>query len=135
MLRSRLWDYSDAYIIVSATLTVANTAAAAANNRKNLIIKNWAPFTSWITEINNTQIDNAKDIGIAMPIYNLIAYSDNYSQNVYGTTTEMTHFQIANGAIADFLTDNNKSALFEFKTKKAGRTGNNGTKMLKVEYY
>ena len=79
MLRSRLWDYSDAYIIVSATLTVVNTAAAAANNRKNLIIKNWAPFTSWITEINNTQIDNAKYIGIVMPIYNLIAYSDNYS--------------------------------------------------------
>ena len=47
----------------------------------------------------------------------------------------MTHFQIANGAIADFLTDNNNSALFEFKTKKAGRTGNNRTKMLKVEYY
>ena len=82
MLRSRLWDYSDTYINVSATLTVANTAAAAAaaaNNRKNLIIKNWAPFTSWITEINNTQIDNAKYIGIVMPIYNLIAYSDNYS--------------------------------------------------------
>ena len=79
MLRSRLWDYNDAYIIVSATLTVVNTAAAAANNRKNLIIKNWAPFTSRITEINNTQIDNAKYIGIVMPIYNLIAYSDNYS--------------------------------------------------------
>ena len=36
MLRSNLCDYSDAYILVSATIAVPNTAAAgtAANNRK-----------------------------------------------------------------------------------------------------
>ena len=63
MLRSSLCDYSDAYILVSATITVPNTAAAAdPNNRKNIIIKNCAPFTNCISEINNTQIDNAKDI-------------------------------------------------------------------------
>ena len=63
MLRSSLCDYSDAYILASATMTVPNTAAAAdPNNRKNIIIKNCAPFTNCISEINNTQIDNAKDI-------------------------------------------------------------------------
>ena len=80
MLRSSLYDYSDAYILVSATITVPNTAATGANqnNRKNIIIKNCAPFTNCISEINNTQIDNAKDIDIVMSMYNLIEYSDNY---------------------------------------------------------
>ena len=69
MLRSSLCDYSDAYILVSATITLPNTVAAgaAASNVKN-IIKNCAPFTNCISEINNTQIDNAKDIDVVMPI-------------------------------------------------------------------
>ena len=68
-----LCDYSDAYILVNATITVPNTAATAnKNNRKNIIIKNCAQFTNRISEINNTQIDNAKDIDIVMLMYNLI---------------------------------------------------------------
>ena len=69
LLRSSLCDYSDAYM--SATITVPNTAeAAAAKNRKKIIIKNCFPFTNYISEINNTQIDNAKDINMVMPMYN-----------------------------------------------------------------
>ena len=60
MLKSSLCDYPDAYILVSGTITVPNTGTAAnPNNRKNIIIKNRAPFTDCIIEINNTQIDNA----------------------------------------------------------------------------
>ena len=44
------------------------------------MIKNCAPFTDFISEINNTQIDNAKDIGIVMPMCNFIEYRDNYSK-------------------------------------------------------
>ena len=82
MLRSGLCDYSDAYIRVSAIITVPNTAAAGAvtNNIKNIIIKNCAPLTNCISKINNTQIDNDKDIDIIMPMYNFIEYSDNYSK-------------------------------------------------------
>ena len=47
---------------------------------KKIIFKNCAPFINCISEINNTQIDNAKDIAIVMPMYNLIEYSDNYSK-------------------------------------------------------
>ena len=36
-------------------------------------------FTNCIREINNTQVDNAKD-DIVMPMYNLIEYSDNYAK-------------------------------------------------------
>ena len=83
MLKSSLCDYSDAYILVKGTISVNNTAAqgAAANNtNRKVIFKNCAPFTNCISEINNMQIDNAKDIDIVMPTYNLIEYSDNYAK-------------------------------------------------------
>ena len=83
MLKSSLCDYSDAYILVKGTISINNTAAqgAPANNTdKKVICKNCAPYTNCISEINNTQIDNAKDIDIVMPMYNLIEYSDNYAK-------------------------------------------------------
>ena len=53
---------------------------SAPNNRnKKVIFKNCAPFTDCISEINNKKIDNAKEISVVMPMYNLIGYSDNYS--------------------------------------------------------
>ena len=83
MLKSSLCDYSDAYIVVEGTITVDNTAAggAAANNtNKKVILKNCAPFTNCISEIDNTQVDNAKHIDIVMPLFDLIEYSDNYAK-------------------------------------------------------
>ena len=83
MLKSSLCDYSDAYILVKATISVNNTAAAAAalnNNDRKVIFKNCAPFTNCISEINNTKIDNTKDIDIVIPMYNLIEYSVNYAK-------------------------------------------------------
>ena len=139
MLASSLCDYSDAYLLVSATITVPNTATDGANpnNRKNVKIKKCYPFANCINEINNTQIDNAKDIDIVMPMHNLIEYSDNYSK----TSESLWHYYRdepylnANGNIADFLADNNNNASFKFKIKIADRIGNDGTKMLKLGYH
>ena len=82
MLKSSLCDYSDAYIVVKGTITVPNTGTAAAPNNRNkaVVFKNSAPFTDCISEINNTQIYNAKDIDVVMNMYNLIEYSEIYSQ-------------------------------------------------------
>ena len=85
MLTSNLCDYSDAYILVKETITIPgdgdDDAAKPADERdRGLIFKNCAPFTKCISRINNTDIDNAKDIDIVMPMYNLIEYSDNYSK-------------------------------------------------------
>ena len=78
MLKSSLCDYSAAYILVKGG---ADAAAGQADERdKGVAFKNCAPFTNCTSEINNTQIDNAKDIDIVMPTYNLIEYSDNYSK-------------------------------------------------------
>ena len=75
MLRSCLCDYSDAYILIKGNIWVNNTAAesAAANNiNKKVIFKTRAPFTDCISKTNNTEVDNAKDIDIVMPMYNVI---------------------------------------------------------------
>ena len=85
MLKSSLCDYSDAYILVKGTITIngrgADAAARQADERdKGVSFKNCAPFINWISEINNTQIDNAKGIDIVMAMYNLIEYSDNYTK-------------------------------------------------------
>ena len=83
MVKSSLCDYNDAYILVKGEITVDDTwatGAAANNTNKKVIFKECAPFTNCISEINNTQTDNAKDIDIVMPMYNLIEYSNNYSK-------------------------------------------------------
>ena len=83
MLRSSLCDTSDAYILVKGNISVNNTAAADAdanNTNKKVIFKNCGSVTDCINKIDNTQADNAKDIDIVMPMYNVIEYSDHYSK-------------------------------------------------------
>ena len=80
MLRSNLCDYADAYILVKGTITITGAgnddATKQADERgKGVTFKNCAPFTKCINRINNTEIDNAKDIDIVMPMYNLIEYT------------------------------------------------------------
>ena len=136
MLKSNLCDYSDAYIPVKGTISVTNTAAAGAasnNTNKKVIFKNCAPFTNFINEINNTQIDNAKDIDIVMSMYNLIEYSDNYTK----TTGSLWQYckdipaRNDNNEIIIF-TENNLTDSFNFKAKITGQTGNNGTKDVEI---
>ena len=67
MLKFSLCDYSDAYILVKGLITVNNTAVADADaNKTNIKVsfKNCAPFTNCISKINNTRVDNAKNIDI-----------------------------------------------------------------------
>ena len=85
MLKSSLCDYSDVYILVKGKIPItgagADAAARQADERdKGVAFKNCALFTNSISEINTTQIDNANDIDIVMPMYNLIEYSDNYAK-------------------------------------------------------
>ena len=60
MLKSRLCDYRNAFIPVSETITIAEQEGEHPNNNnKEVVSKNCAPFIDCISEINNTQIDNA----------------------------------------------------------------------------
>ena len=136
MLKSSLCDYSDAYILVKGTTSVTNTAADdAASNTTNqkVIFKNCAPFTNCISEINNTQIDNAKDIDIVMPMYNLIEYSDNYAKTAGSLWQYCKDIPVRNdnNIIEDF-TGGNTTDLFNSKAKITGQTGNNRTKDVEI---
>ena len=123
MLKSSSCHYSDAYILIKGTIAVNNTAAedANANNtNKKVLFKNCAPFTNCISEINNTQVDNAKDIDVLMPMYNLIGYSDNYSI-ASGSLCQYCNDipAVDNNAIVNFA-ENNLTDSFNFKAKMTG---------------
>ena len=136
MLKSSLCDYSDAYILVKGTISVNNTAAAGTavnNDDKKVIYKNCTPFTNCISEINNKQIDNAKDIDIVMPMYNLIEYSDNYAK-ITGSLWRYCKDIPAknnNNQIVNF-TAGNLTDSFNFKVKFTGQTDDDGTKDVEI---
>ena len=82
-LRSSLCDYSDALKRTTETIAVRNIRAQdSANNtvNKKVIFKNCVPFTNFKSRINNAQVDDAYDIDVVMPMYNLTEYSNNYSK-------------------------------------------------------
>ena len=79
MLRSDLCDYSEAYVWVNGTVTAID-----ANNNNNFnkrfVFKNNAPFLSCISKINGKLVENAADLDVVMPMYNLLEYSKNYEK-------------------------------------------------------
>ena len=138
MIRSNLCDYSDACIRTKASIIVPNKAPAAAapvnSTNKKIIFKNCAPFTYYISEINNTQVDDPQDTDIVMPMYNLQEYSDTYSKTL-GTLWQYYRQEPAldnNNYVTDFPNDNNNSISFKFKQQITGQTGNGGTKDVEI---
>ena len=129
MLRSNLCDYSDSYILVKRTITVIGEGVDAAAERaderdKELTFKNCAPFTKCISRINSTDIDNAHNIDIVMPMYNLIEYSDNYSKTSGGLWQYYKD---------DFNDNIANCDSFKSKVKITGKTPNNGnTKYVEI---
>ena len=80
MLRSDLCDYSDAYLWVKGKIIVTNPNDNA-NFNKELTLKNNTPFISCISKINGELVENAEDLDIVMPMYNLREYSKNYEKS------------------------------------------------------
>ena len=76
MLRSDLCNFNDAYIVVKGIITVTEPDNAKRN--KEVAFKNNAPFINCISKINDVKIDNAKDLDVVMPMYNLLEYSKSY---------------------------------------------------------
>ena len=143
MLRSSLYDYSDAYILFKGNISFNNTAnagAAANNTNKRVIFKNCAPLTDCISKTNNTQVDNSNDIDIVILMYNFIEYSNNYSktsESLWQYCKEIPAVN-TNGDTIDF-NGANATDSFNFKTKITGQTGNNGRidnveKMVPLKY-
>ena len=110
-IKSSLCDYSDAYILVTGNITVAGGDA----NTK-VAFKNCAPFRKCRTEINETFADDANFINITMPMYNLIEYSDNYS-DTSGSLWDFKRDEIVNNAN---VTNDNNASSFKYKAKTNG---------------
>ena len=128
ILRSSLFDYFDAYVLVSGTKAVAEVAAGRGNNNIQVVFKNYAPFTDWVS---NTQIHNAKEIGLVIAIHNLIENSDNYSE-ILGSLCQYYRDEPALTDVSALDNVPNNSALFKYKQKITGSTGNNSTKVVKI---
>ena len=118
-LESSLCDYSDGYVLVTENITVTG-----GNVNTKVAFKNCAPFKECRTEINETFVDETEHINIAMPMYNLIEYSDNYS-DTSGSLWQFKRDEIINNA--DVTNDNNAPS-FKYKANLIGNTENNGTK-------
>ena len=76
MLRSDLHNFSDAYIVVKGNIIVTNPDNAKRN--KSIAFKSNAPFINCISKISCVQIDNAEDLDVVMPMYNLLESCKNY---------------------------------------------------------
>ena len=79
MLRSDLCYYSEAYVWIKGNVT-ANANNYNADNETNFAFKNNAPFLSCISKINGKLVENAEDLDVVMPMYNLLEYSKNYEK-------------------------------------------------------
>ena len=129
MLKSSLCDYGLPYILVKGRITVNNTGTAVAptNSNKKVIFKNCAPFTDCIFEIKNTQVDNANQTDIVMPMHNLIKYSNNYSKTSGRLRQNYKDIPAVDdgGGIVGF-NGANATYSFNFKAKITRQTDNNG---------
>ena len=123
VFRSDLCDYSDAYLWVKGKITVTNPNDND-NFNKELTLKNNAPFTSCISKINSELVENAEDLDIVMPMYNLLEYSKNYEKtsgsliNYYRDEPNEGEKANGNGTI-NISIRNSKS--FDYKTEITGR--------------
>ena len=79
MLRTDLYDYSDAYVWVKGTITVTDPNNNA-NFDRRLTFRNNAAFISCISKIKGELVENAEDLDIVIPMYNLLEYSKNYEK-------------------------------------------------------
>ena len=116
---SSICDYSDAYILVTGNIRATPNKAAT-----QVAFKDCSPFEKRRTEINETFVNEAAHFDIAMPLYNWIEYSDNYS-DTSGTLWQFARDEIINNA--DVTNDNNAFS-FKYKANLIGNTGNNWRK-------
>ena len=76
VIKPNLCDYSDAYILVTGDIKIADTAADT-----NVAFKNCAPFTRCATHIYDEPVETAENLDIIMPMHDLTEYSNNYADS------------------------------------------------------
>ena len=114
MKRSNLCDYSDAYLYVQGRNYNSPkhwTAAAPNIRKKKVMFKNCAPFINCISEINNTQVDDAHGIHVVTPIYNLKMKDETFiDETVLNNKDVIIHFSADNNITSFKFKDKNNRA-------------------------
>ena len=128
-IESNLCDYSDAYILVTVDIAVkrrnaVDTADIALGAITQVAFKNCAPFEKCSTEIDSVLVDEVNFINITVPMYNMIKYSDSYS-DTSGSLWSFKRDEVTDNA--DVTNDDNASS-FKYKVSNIDNTKNNGTK-------
>ena len=118
-LESSLCDYSDAYILVTGNINITG-----GDNNTKVAFKNCAPFKDCRIEINDTFVDYADFINIAMPMYNLIEDSDDYSD----TSESLWGFKRDDVVNNADVTNNDHAPSFKYKASLITNTEANVTK-------
>ena len=116
MLRLDLCDFSDAYIVLKGIITVVRPNDTKRN--KSVVFKNNALFIDCISKFNGIQIDNAEDLDVVLPMYNLLEYSKSYRK----TTGSLWNYY--RDEPSNPLSSNSES--FKYKTSITGTTYNVG---------
>ena len=122
VIKSNLCDYSDANILVTGDITVRN-----GNEKTKVPFKNCAPFTKWLTHINDEHVDNADNLEIVMSMYILIEYSGNYSDTL-GNLCQFKRDKQGMDNINPIDTNADNSSFLKYKTRffKAPTAADNG---------
>ena len=83
VIKPNLCDYSDAYILMTGDIKIADVAADT-----KVAFKKCAPFTRCVIHVNDEHVETVENLNIIMPTYNLIEYSVDSSE-VYISLKEM----------------------------------------------
>ena len=107
-LKPNLCDYSDACILVTGKITVTG-----GGNNTRVAFKNCAPFTKCSGRINDEHVEEADNLDLIMPMYNLIEHSDNY-QDSSASLYQYKRDETPNNNVNTITTDNSES--FKYKS-------------------
>ena len=117
VVKPNLCDFSDAYILVTGDIKVADVAASA-----NAAFKNCASFIKCVIHINDEHVETVENLDIIMSMYNLIEYSDNYADS----SGSLYQFKRDESPVNDAGNPNNvavdNSTSFKYKASLVGKT-------------
>ena len=111
-IESSLSDYSHVFNLVTGDVAIT------ADNDTDVALKNCTPFSPCKTEINDVFIDEANHIYIAVPMYKLTEYGDNYSETP-GSLRQFKRDEVPDNHVNS--TDDNSQS-FKYKAALVGET-------------
>ena len=114
-----LCDYTDAYILVAGDITVAR-----GNLNTKVAFTNCHPFVKSEIHLNDEHVEESDNLDIIMNMYNLIEYSDNYSDSTaslyhYMTVSDSSSFRYKSdllGQPTNIVVNNNNVEALESKS-------------------